>query len=257
MSVTDTLAPTREQVLAGVIREYLQGGGFRNGALGFRRYTSPTAGESPSGVSNPALMKDIAFGSVYPEYEYRGNTSGSRSLFEKFVPGIIIDKDGDIIIGDSSNLLNYDKIKGQLMIAKGNGYLAVDKGKVIAFGLKAADTSFIFLVVPVLSITDYFLLVADGPQYSIYKSLRTTYHRLDLHSANVNESLNNSDEYVDKQTYYWVGKDNSSGTFELRKKSIRTSFAGNTDKIDAFFDLHKHEDIDDGLLRSLVAWLNR
>jgi hypothetical protein len=257
MPGADTLAPTKEQIFARVIRESLQTGATGDGPFRSGAREGDPAVISPAEGSKPALMKEIAYGAVYPEYEFRESTKGSRYLLEKFVRGVIIDKK-DHIIKDTSLLLNYDKMSGQLMIAEdnGNSYMAIDKDNVIAFGLMAPDTSYVFLNVPVLSLTDYYMLVANGPKFGIYKTIQTKFHKLDLHSANINEAQNNSDEYIDKPTYYWVARDNSSGSFTLNKRSIRASFTGKTDKIDAFFASHKHEEIDESLLRSLVTWLN-
>jgi hypothetical protein len=72
------------------------------------------------------------------------------------------------------------------------------------------------------------------------------------------ESGNNYDEYVDKQTYYWVDQKNEkAGIFELKKKSIKEAFASEAAKVDAYFSLHKHEDVDDNFVKKLIIYLNR
>jgi len=99
---------------------------------------------------------------MLPVVHHQEDTRGSRYLLKDFVIGTIVDKD-DHVMTDSVTLINYDKMDGQLLIAQeGGNYLEVDKEKVIAFGMKTADTSFVFVNVPILSKVNYFLLIANG-----------------------------------------------------------------------------------------------
>jgi hypothetical protein len=155
-------------------------------------------------------------------------------------------------------LLNFDKIDGQLMIAQdAKNYLEVDKEKVVAFAFKTPDTAFIFLNVPLLSKVNYFMLIANGPRYSVYKSIRTRFVKANYVSNGLTESGNNYDEYVDTQTYFWVTAKDSAGVFELKKKSIKTAFAAEKPRVDAYFSKHKLDDIDDGFVKGLVDYLNK
>jgi len=146
-----------------------------------------------------------------------------------------------------------------LMIARdAKNYLEVDKEKVIAFALKTDDTSFIFLNVPILSKVNYYLLIANGSKYSAYKSVRAKFVKSNYTSNGLVETGNNYDEYVDKQIYYWVDQKNEkAGIFELKKKSIKEAFASEAAKVDAYFSLHKHEDVDDNFVKNLIVFLNR
>ena len=131
------------------------------------------------------------------------------------------------------------------MIAKdAKSYLTADKDKVIAFALKTPDTSFIFLNVPILSKANYFLLIANGAKYSAYKSIRSRFIKSNYQSNGLVETGNNYDEYVDKETYYWVNEKNkSAGIFELKKKSNLEAFAADKEKTGNYFAQHKHDDI--------------
>jgi hypothetical protein len=170
--------------------------------------------------------------------------------------GVVVDKEGHVMT-DSSRLLNYDKIDGQLLIAQGGrNYLEVDKDKVIAFAFRAEDTSFVFVNVPILSKVNYFAVVGTGPKYSAYKSVRTRFVKSNYQSNGLVETGNNYDEYVDKQTYFWVSSEGNAGIFELNKKSIREVFGREKEKINAFFSAHKYVVVDDGFVRNLINYLN-
>jgi len=261
----------REQIITDAFQNYLQSAEFSNGQL---RGTSLVPVTPPPGrltvpfttaqvhqvstsVNGFGPLNTLNAGVTLPMISHQEDTRGSRYLLKHFAPGVIVDNAGHIIT-DSFNLLNYDKIDGQLMIATdARNYLEVDKEKVVAFAFKTADTSFVFLNVPALSKVNYFLLIANGPKYSVYKSVRTKFNKANYLSNGLVESGHDYDEYVDKETYFWVRSDDSAGAFELKKKSIKEAFAGDKAKVDAFFSQHKYDDIDDSFVRRLVVYLNK
>jgi hypothetical protein len=202
-------------------------------------------------------LNGINSGTMLPEMTHQEDTRGSRYLLKAFTPGVIIDANGHIMT-DSTRLLNFDKIDGQLLIAEGGrNYLEVDKDKVIAFAFRSTDTAFVFLNVPILSKINYYILIANGPKYSAYKSVRTSLVKANYSNRGLVESGNNFDEYVDKETYFWVEGNNNAGVFELKKKSIKEAFAGEKDKVDAYFAQHKYDEIDDIFVRKLIIYLNK
>jgi hypothetical protein len=262
---------TREQIITDAFQNWLQSAEFSNGQL---RGTSLVPVTPPPGrltvpfttaqvhqvstsVNGFGPLNTLNAGATLPMVTHREDTRGSRYLLKHFAPGVIVDNAGHIIT-DSFNLLNYDKIDGQLMIATdARNYLEVDKEKVVAFAFKTPDTSFVFLNVPALSKVNYFLLIANGPKYSVYKSVRTKFNKANYQSNGLVESGHDYDEYVDNERYFWVRNDDSAGVFELKKKSIRAAFSGDKVKVDAFFSYHKYDDIDDGFVRQLIVYLNK
>jgi hypothetical protein len=262
---------TREQIITDAFQNYLRGAEFSNGQL---RSTGMVAVTPPVGrltvpfttaqtrqvstsVNGFGPLNTLNSGATLPMITHQEDTKGSRYLLKSFAPGVIVDNAGHIIT-DSFNLLNYDKIDGQLMIATdARNYLEVDKEKVVAFAFKTPDTSFVFLNVPALSKVSYFLLIANGPKYSVYKSVRTKFSKANYQSNGLVESGHNYDEYVDNETYFWVRNDDSAGVFELKKKSIKTAFGRDKAKVDAFFSQHKYDDIDDSFVKELIGYLNK
>jgi hypothetical protein len=250
----------REEIITSTFQDYLRGAMYSNGAYVTSSYTPGSGGAGGMVMTRtPGFgpLNTINSGNMLPVVTHQEDTRGSRYLLPNFVHGVVVDREGHVLT-DSLSLFNYDKIDGQLLIAQNPGkYLEVDKEKVLAFALKAADTSFIFLNVPVLSKVSYFLLIARGPKYSAYKSIRTKFVKSNYQSNGLVETGNNYDEYVDKQTYFWVINGDSAGVFELKKKSIREAFAGEKAKLDAWFAAHRNDDIDDGFVRDLIDYLNK
>jgi hypothetical protein len=262
---------TREQIITDAFQNYLQSAEFSNGQLRGTSlvpvtpppgrltvpFTTAQVRQVSSSVNGFGPLNTLNAGATLPMITHQEDTRGSRYLLKHFAPGVIVDNAGHIIT-DSFNLLNYDKIDGQLMIATdARNYLEVDKEKVVAFAFKTPDTSFVFLNVPALSKVNYFLLIANGPKYSVYKSVRTKFNKANYVSNGLVESGHDYDEYVDNERYFWVRNDDSAGVFELKKKSIKTAFERDKAKVDAFFSQHKYDDIDDSFVRKLIGYLNK
>ncbi len=247
---------TNEQIITNTFENYLRSAEFSNGMNVVSTYSS-------SGISRVLLngfgpLNTINSGVMLPVVEHKEDTKGSRYLLNKFATGIIVDQNNNTIT-DSSKLLNYDKIDGQLMITQDTkNYITVDKEKVIAFALKTQDTSFIFLNVPILSKNNYFVFIANGAKYSAYKSIRSRFVKSNYRSNGLVESGNNYDEYVDQQTYYWVDENKrTAGIFELKKKSIIEAFSAEKEKTRFYFSQHKRDDIDDYFVKHLIMYLNQ
>ncbi|HXB44999.1 MAG TPA: carboxypeptidase-like regulatory domain-containing protein [Puia sp.] len=248
--------PTKEQIIANTFENYLRSAEFSNGVYPITTYGQ--TGATRLLLSGFGSLNTVNSGVMLPVVEHQEDTKGSRYLLNKFGAGIIVDQYNKIIT-DSNKLLNYDKIDGQLIITQDTkNYITVDKEKVIAFALKAPDTSFIFLNVPILSKNNYFVLIANGAKYSAYKSIRSRFVKSNYRSNGLVESGNNYDEYVDQQIYYWVDQSKkTAGIFELKKKSILEAFSAEIEKTRFYFAQHKHDDIDDNFVKHLIVYLNQ
>jgi hypothetical protein len=79
---------------------------------------------------------------------------------------------------------------------------------------------------PAQNKSNYFLLRAKEIRYSGYKSIWATLVR--------SKYSGGWDEYVDKRTYYSVDEiNNSAGSFNLKKESVKEAFAFEKAKTDA------------------------
>jgi hypothetical protein len=249
-----------QQIITGAFQEYVTGAMFSNGV-----YTASSVvpglrgggGIVTTRINAVGPLNTINAGTMLPIVSHQEETRGTRYLLRRFVPGVLVDKDQHVIV-DSSRLLNYDKIDGQLLIAQGGGkYLEVDKDKILAFAMKTEDSSFVFLNVQALSKVNYFLLIATGPKYSVYKSVKTKFVKANFTSNGLIETGHDYDEYVDNQMYFWVSNTGNAGVLEFKKKSIMEIFEADRTKMDAFFRAHKGEDIDEKFVRGLVDYLNQ
>jgi len=259
---------TTEQIITDAFQNYVQGAEFSNGQYRVTQMTAvpPLPGQVSynhaqirqvvTTINGFGPLNTLTSGTMLPVLKHQEDTRGSRYLLKNFAHGIIVDNTGRII-ADSMLLMNYDKIDGQLMIAQdARNYLEVDKEKVLAFAFKPPDTSFIFLNVPILSKINYFLLIASGPRYSVYKSIKTKFIKANYVSNGLTESGNNYDEYADTQTWFWVSGKDSAGIFELKKRSIKAVFASEKPRVDTWFSKHKTDDIDDHFMKGLIDYLN-
>lgn len=260
---------TTEQIITDAFQTYVQGAEFSNGQYRVTRMVPvpPTPGQINynhaqirqvvTTINGFGALNTLTSGTMLPVLKHQEDTRGSRYLLKDFAHGIIVDNTGRVIT-DSMLLMNYDKIDGQLMIAQdAKSYLEVDKEKVVAFAFKTPDTSFIFLNVPILSKINYFMLIASGPRYSVYKSIKTKFVKANYVSNGLTESGNDYDDYADTQTYFWVAGKDSAGIFELKKRSIKAVFAREKGRLDLWFSKHKTDDIDDHFIKGLVDCLNQ
>jgi hypothetical protein len=163
-----------EQVITNTLQDYARSSMFSNGAFVGSSYDPAARGAA--GLSRVVLqgfgpLNSINSGEMLPVVEHKDATKGSRYLLSEPAHGVIVDENNQLMV-DSSRLLNYDKIDGQLLIFLGTqNVLEIDKNKVNAFALRSADTSYVFLKAPVIDIDRYFILVAYGPASSVSTSL--------------------------------------------------------------------------------------
>jgi hypothetical protein len=197
-------------------------------------------------------------GFLLPTPSFNADNKKNPYLLNRFVKGIIVDQNNNII-DDSTNLLNFDKENCQLVITRDKkNYLTVDKEKVVAFALKTKDSCYLFMNVPLLNKSDYFLLIGNGAKYSVYKLIKSRLVKSHDQSVGLGSSGINLNEYVDQQTYYKVDEMNRiAGQFELNRKSIRSSFTLEEKKVNEYFIEHKSDEINDYFMRDFIAYLNR
>ena len=253
----------REEFITNTFQDYLRSAQFSNGTFVVSSLTNIKVGNVTSQkITNSVYngfgpLSTVNSGIMLPVIEHKEETKGSRYLLKKYAQGLIIDSGNNLIV-DSTNILNYDKIDGQLMMAiDRKNFLEIDKEKVIGFALKTEDTTLIFLNVPILSKVNYFLLIANGPKYSAYKSIRSKFVKSNYSSNGLTEIGNNYDEYVDTEKFYWVDqRANTAGFFELKKKSLKAIFPSEKAKIEEFFLQHKYDDIDENFVKKLIDFLN-
>ena len=260
VSHEDVDEDARRKEIAEALNDYLKQEAFRNSTFNFLpSYSASVRQRAVSGTAaNSLQLSTINYGIMLPVIEHKEETKGSRYLFPQYAKGLIIDT-GFKATNFENKSLNFDKMDGQLMLQlDSKKFLKVDREQVDAFALKTDDTALIFLKVPILSKIDYFILIASGPKYSAYKSVRTKFVKSHYISNGLTEIGNNYDEYVDTENFYWVNQQaNVADLFELKKKSLKTLFPSEKVKIDAFFSKHKSGVIDETFVKNLIIFLNQ
>jgi hypothetical protein len=72
------------------------------------------------------------------------------------------------------------------------------------------------------------------------------------------ESGKNYDEYIDEATYYVLpAGEKPVVTVELKKKSIKSAFPGEQEKVNSYLSDHKNDFINESFLIGLINNLNQ
>jgi hypothetical protein len=255
-TTTDPIA--FDQIMASALSNYALSSGFSNGV-------SQVSGASGKGqyyhviTTGFGSQNTINNGVMLPYYMPKGETRGSKYLFPGYVAGVVVDS-GNGLVQNAAPEYNYDKMGGILLLRKDAGnYIEVDKLLVKGFVLKDNDTTYVFMRVPAISASQYYILVGAGQKYSVVKLLKTKFIKSNYVSNGLTESGNNYDEYVDEYEYYLVNaKDKrvEPAKFNLKKKAIKEAFGADGQKAETFFTEHKKDDINDAFLKGMVEFVN-
>jgi hypothetical protein len=186
----------------------------------------------------------------------KGNVHGSRYLFENWVHGYIISPQ-DSLFQNPNYLFNYDKIGGGLLFTPdGKKVLQVNSDQIKSFKLFDGGTPYSFEKVPAIDNVHFVQVLASGKNYKIYKLITTDFVKADYTTNGFTTHGNDYDEFVDNGKYFVLDvKTNQLEPLSLRKKSIKTVFAGDGDKV-AKFMKDNSGDYDDAYLSSLGDYLN-
>jgi hypothetical protein len=220
----------------------------------FAAYGSAVAQSSTSSALN------IASGSgTFYNIASKEDTKGSRYLFNTWAKGYVTDKSGNAVKNDNYTF-NYDKISGALLLSQ-DKQTAIDVNKEQVKGFTVydkADQPINFEYVPAIDATHFAQVLSTGTKYKIYKLTKTTLVKADFKSDGMTSSGNKFDEYVDVPGYYVIDvKTNGIQKVALKSKSIKQAFAADADKVKAYFDAHKDDDINEGFLAALGDSLNQ
>ncbi|HJP62519.1 MAG TPA: carboxypeptidase-like regulatory domain-containing protein [Mucilaginibacter sp.] len=212
-------------------------------------------------VTNKQEVVDVTTmrtgGQIAPGHQ-KGNLVGSQYLFELFVHGFIVETSGNIVY-NSSNLLDFDKVRGGLLLAKDPKSIElVDWDQVKGFTLYGpTGARYDFEKDTAISKTHFLQAVATGPKYKIYKLIKTKFVRSDYVNNGAAPHGHDYDEFVDDADYFVVDvQANKNVPLSLKKKSIKAAFAKEADKINKYLS-DASGSIDDAYLNKLGAFMNQ
>ncbi len=248
----------REQMLANMMEDYIHGEGIGGGIRQFSGLQIGVKGGGDYHVVTTTSANTVNYGSLVPVYTHKEDTRGSRYLFDEWVKGLVVTPK-DTVIRNPSYLFNYDKITGELLLTTDKRTMVtVDKQQVKAFALKGSDSAYIFEKVPSVNENDFIRLIAWGPRYKAYRTLKTKFVKADHVTNGYTESGNFYDEYVDGGVYYFVDmKTKSAHKFDLKKKSIMEALPQESAKAGSFISAHKYDTINEDFIRELITALNQ
>jgi hypothetical protein len=201
-----------------------------------------------------------AVGSFVNFHSGKENTKGSRYLFADWVGGTVTTKAG-LVISKDSLMYNYDKISHDLYLTDQKTVVDVDGQNVQAFTLRESGRPMTFVRLDGVQPDAFFLQLVDpgasGSAYGLYRLTKTSFEKANFHSDGMVESGHNYDEFIDEQVYYILmpgGKE--AKKVELKKKSIREALASVKPKVDAYFNAHKGEELNENFLVGLLNAVN-
>jgi hypothetical protein len=184
---------------------------------------------------------------------------GNRFLFGNWVHGYGITPD-NLVRQNNGYLFNYDKMEGNLIFTSdgGNSVHNVVKGEIKGFILFDDNAQpYAFDDVQAINPKRYVEVLSTGSKYKIYKDLGTKFIKANFTTNGITSSGNNYDEYADEAIYYVVKlPDGQPQKISLRKKTLKTVFAADADKVNKFL-ADNDTDIDDAYLKKLGDYMNQ
>jgi hypothetical protein len=205
-----------------------------------------------------APIVDAAQGAIFPQFNHKEETVGSRYFFNTWVHGYVVNSQ-DVLVENPAFLLNYDKMKGDLLLTKDKvAAITIYKDRIKSFTLvDALNQQYTFTIVPEIDKTHFVQVIADGKNYKIYKTIFTTFVKSNYSTDGVAATGNNYDEYKDENEYYvFDTKTSELKKITLRKKAIKEVFAADADKLGKFMT-DNSGDIDDSYLGGLGDYMNK
>ncbi|MFB9841263.1 hypothetical protein [Mucilaginibacter ginsenosidivorans] len=196
-------------------------------------------------------------GQIAPGHQ-KGNLVGSQYFFEFFAHGFIVEPSGNIVY-NSDNLLNFDKIRGGLLLAKDPKSIElVDWDRIKGFTLYSpVGARFDFEKDTAINQSHFLQVIATGPKYKIYKLIKTKFVRSDYVNNGAAPHGHDYDEFVDDADYFVVDvQANKHMELSLKKKSLKADFAKEADKINKYLSDNSGR-IDDAYLTKLGAYMNQ
>lgn len=222
-----------------------------------------SSGTSAQGSSESLTRNEMAVvstntgGYLMPGHE-KGNTRGGQYLFKTFVPGYMINSEGEIV-QKPDYLFDYDKMGGILLLTKDNQHInEVSWDQTNSFVLYSiGGERFEFEKFPAIDKSHYVQVLASGKKYKIYKLTKTRFVKSDYVNNGVTSHGNDYDEYVDDADYYVLDlQGGQPQKLSLKKKSIKEDFAKEADKVNKYLSSNSG-DIDDAYLSKLGAYMNQ
>jgi hypothetical protein len=210
-------------------------------------------------LSNKSTVaSDFTQGSVVTIIHTKDATQGSPYFFKDWAHGYIVNAQ-DTLIQSPGFLLNYDKMKGVLILTKDKvSMISIYQDKVKSFTLfDVLNQQYTFTIVPEIDKSHYVQVISVGNNYKIYKAVKTKFIPSNYSNDGLASTGNNFDLYDDEFTYYLLNvKTSQLQKITLKKKALKQAFGGEEKKADDYFKSNAG-DIDDNYLAALGDYMNK
>lgn len=184
-----------------------------------------------------------------------GAVDGSQFLPDNWCNGSVTTVNNEVI---NKYLFIYDKVKQNLYIKTKDSNLVVlaDKSQISSFILQADKTySFAKASVYDPSLADGFLEILVSGNYTLLKTINTTFEKADPSDLERARLGNHNDAFVDHNTYY-IYYDHKLQKIKLTENSLRKTIGSSDLKLNDFLNAHQQDNIDEDYLINLVTSLN-
>ncbi len=209
--------------------------------------------------TNSLSTTGITSGGMAYNLTGKEDTKGSQFLFDTWVKGSMADAKGNAVNADGYSF-NYDKLGGALLLSQDKQTaIAVDKDRARSFILyDKADKARRFEYVPAIDAKLYCEVLSAGAKYRIYKLTKTKFIKADYKNDGISSSGNKYDEFTDEFAYYVAdAKGGAPQKISLKSKAIKQAFATDADKVKAYFDAHKDDEVNEEFLIDLTNSINK
>ena len=186
------------------------------------------------------------------------NTVGSQFLFTDWVKGKVINVNG---VEFSDGYYNFNKVSQNLYVqikdTVSTVAFLVDKDQLKSISLSDGMQSYQLEKVAGLDPEIFYNVLVKGNKYSLYSETKTKFIPSDFETNGLVTSGNNYDEYKDAVTYWVMFADGKFHEVTLKKKSIKSVFEAEKDKVEQFYKTSSILESNEVFLQSLVNFLNQ
>ena len=254
-------AVIQQQTISNTLQEYTMGSNITSSPSVFYRLQNGSEGipKIASTFGYNAASGRVYTGSGLIVFMPKDETKGRQYLYEKWVPGIVINEKGEQIKNDLF-LFNYDKMGKVLLFTQDRiNIIELDMKNVNAFSLLNASEPTIFLKINVSAKSDFYqLLTKPESKYELYKITTTKFVKANYVSTGLTSSGNNYDEFLDNSRYFLYSTQSKSfKPVDLKKKSINAVLENEKPKVDEWFSQNGNADMDEAFLKGLITFLNK
>jgi hypothetical protein len=182
---------------------------------------------------------------------------GNKFLFDDFVNGFVINQSSQLV-HNPAYLYDYDKMEGALLFTDNNRSVAeINRDQIKSFTLFSNnDEVWVFKIVSAIDKIHYTQILSTGKKYEIYKFTTTKFVKSNYVAAGITSHGNDYDEFVDDSTYYVFNiASNQLQPLSLKRKSLKTVFSKETDKVNKYLN-DTSGSIDDSYLTRLGTFMN-